>query len=402
MPYPVTIDVGDYSGASTAGTAYGTHIGLTNPANQQGVLDIFYVVGRIYGNGTNCKVGTCYGSSTSFTTREVATVGTVTDGVNTFTGLSIDVEVGDYVQIYGEGSSAWLAVKYDASSSWLSAGGVDYTDGSAHTYTSNAGYILMVYATGYTAHASVTGIKAIAIAVGKVVTVAAEISASVTGVAAVANAVVVLPSYGGTATDYPDVPDCAGAFHTPSMRIAVGIVPPAMQCFGELFDDIACGVSAVAAPCMTCACKGNYAAVVHLLYHSIYEGRYFLHPTYVNSVYVLGKDTLDQMVYGQDSDSTNISEYGEVLKVVMSPLVTTAAIATTVAGDILSNTRMEADLGSIIVPPNCGMEIGDVICITDSTVNQTAHNYRVIGHDLVYDPMQKVTQYKHIIRLTEV
>ena len=77
-----------------------TTIGVANPANDTGTIDTFEVWAQLTMDGTN-KVGTFYGSDPDYTNRDGETIGTVTQGAKrTFTGLDIDVTLGDYVGVY--------------------------------------------------------------------------------------------------------------------------------------------------------------------------------------------------------------------------------------------------------------------------------------------------------------
>lgn len=88
--YPATaIDVGPGATdrSNHAGFATVTFIDLQNPANDTGTIDTFEVWAYTTMSGTN-KVGTFYGSGTSYTNRGGATIGTVTSGAKrTFTEI---------------------------------------------------------------------------------------------------------------------------------------------------------------------------------------------------------------------------------------------------------------------------------------------------------------------------
>lgn len=94
-------DIG--AGAVDRGGAFNpnfTCISKENPASQAGKV----VTVNLWAN-TNlegCNVGTVYlVSGTTFKCRDIAAIGTVTAGAKrTFTGLSIDVEIGDYIAIF--------------------------------------------------------------------------------------------------------------------------------------------------------------------------------------------------------------------------------------------------------------------------------------------------------------
>ena len=125
-----------------------TYIEITNPANATGILTSIEIWANI--DLTGCKVGTFSGTGTSYTPRDVVTIGNVTSGSKqTFTEdsesapIAIDVETGDFIGIY-----------------WATGGKVDGKAGVNHYYKSGdqfaAGeqtytaenYILSIYGTG--------------------------------------------------------------------------------------------------------------------------------------------------------------------------------------------------------------------------------------------------------------
>ncbi|KKK99310.1 hypothetical protein LCGC14_2634020 [marine sediment metagenome] len=79
-----------------------TIILIDNQANLAGIIDTI----EIWFDGTDVdatdvKVGTFYGTAPNLTSRSFAVLGTVTKGSKqTVTGLSIDVEVDDYIAVY--------------------------------------------------------------------------------------------------------------------------------------------------------------------------------------------------------------------------------------------------------------------------------------------------------------
>lgn len=95
------IDIGSpaIDRASGHGQAY-TIICMDNPANAAGKItkiQIRAVPGWIMSDPT--LVGTFYGTPPNFTNRDYANVGTV-DGYKEITGLSIDVQAGDYLGVH--------------------------------------------------------------------------------------------------------------------------------------------------------------------------------------------------------------------------------------------------------------------------------------------------------------
>lgn len=125
-------------------------VSKVNPANDSGTLDTVTVyTSTAY---SPLKVGTFLDNgSNSLTTRDSADLGTPSIGLNTFTGLSIDVVAGDYLGFrqgedsakagvdYGTGGAGYW---YKVVSPWLNG---------TNTYDYDATALTMsVYATGET------------------------------------------------------------------------------------------------------------------------------------------------------------------------------------------------------------------------------------------------------------
>jgi hypothetical protein len=96
----MAIDIGPEASnrATFNSTTSRTFIMLDNPANASGTIDTIqiYVVSGYTASGV--KVGTFYGSGTTYTCRDYVTIGDIASGgLKTFSDLSISVESGDYI-----------------------------------------------------------------------------------------------------------------------------------------------------------------------------------------------------------------------------------------------------------------------------------------------------------------
>ena len=58
---------------------------------------------------------------------------------------------------------------------------------------------------------------------------------------------------------------------------------------------------------------------------------------------------------------------------------TSTAEANDLASARLRKSQLRKDLGVLTVPPNCGIEIGDVIAFTDALINGSERKARVAG-----------------------
>lgn len=153
--FPATaIDIGPGAvDRSNTGWAEYTVIDLANPANDTGSLDTFELWFNSTGSGV--KVGTFYGSSTDYTSRDVETIGDVTSGSKqTFTGKDCSVTSGDFVGVYAAGGNI----------EWVELGGSgiyqkygDQFGAGLQTYELYADDAISIYGSGETpAAATVT------------------------------------------------------------------------------------------------------------------------------------------------------------------------------------------------------------------------------------------------------
>lgn len=145
------IDVGtkDWAEAGSTVPNY-TLLSYANPANDTGTLTSFKVfVTTSFGNATDSKIGTFYGSGTSWTRRDYEAVGTVTAGSEqTFTGLNCDVTADDILgwvctsgRIVYRTGQVGSSIKFKA---------YDQFDAGTQTYASNEGWEYYLYGEGAT------------------------------------------------------------------------------------------------------------------------------------------------------------------------------------------------------------------------------------------------------------
>ena len=73
--------------------------------------------------------------------------------------------------------------------------------------------------------------------------------------------------------------------------------------------------------------------------------------------------------------------------------IPTTAHAGDVASAILAKMRLTGKRGVILIPPNCGQELFDVVQLSDSMANQSAVKFRVVGLRFEYNPKQ--ARYEH-------
>lgn len=179
------IDIGTSpaNGNTVTGASGETTLDLANPANDTGTLTSFEV--WMANEATSSvKVGTFYGSGTSWTLRDYEDLGAVAAGSKqTFTGKSCSVSANDCIG--GKPNSGNFEANSTGGSGILYYSGDSFT-GGAKTYTLWSGAKGSIYATGETAAAGWTTAKLGSIASASIIKVAGIAVASVKKVAGVA------------------------------------------------------------------------------------------------------------------------------------------------------------------------------------------------------------------------
>lgn len=158
-----------------------TFLEKANPSNGTGSLDTVEIY--LEADGTDCKIGTFYGSGTSWTSRDYTTIGSVPSGsTQTFSGLDIAVETGDLIGVY---LATGQLVRASGGTGYYIIEGDQFGTGT-QTYTSYGTYSSSLYGTGETAPTS--SIAAIAgVTLANIASVAGVAKASIAAVGGVAN-----------------------------------------------------------------------------------------------------------------------------------------------------------------------------------------------------------------------
>jgi hypothetical protein len=133
------------------------------------------------------------------------------------------------------------------------------------------------------------------------------------------------------------------------------------------------------------------------VWHVILDGQYATETPQVNRAYVIGTDANGNPVYGEAIDSTELALVGERLDFIPDPAIPTTAEAGDVASAVLSKMRLHGKGGVILIPPNCGQELFDVVQVSDSMANQSAVTFRVVGIRFEYNPKQARYAHKLIL-----
>lgn len=128
---------------------------------------------------------------------------------------------------------------------------------------------------------------------------------------------------------------------------------------------------------------------------------YYNEPIKPNHVYVVGSNVwTGNQIYASAKDTDHIDEYGEMIYPYITDFVDNQADAESVSASMLRKFRLISNAGSIVIAPNIGMELWDVVQITDASADQSSAKFRVSGYSLTYDRYKGV--FEHKIDFTEV
>ena len=144
----IAIDIGAPAIDRGATLSNYTVINKDNPANETGKITSIEIWANV--NLTGCEVATFFiVSGNNFSTRDTHAIGNVTAGSKqTFSGLDITVEAGDYIGIYAPGGT----MERDSSGGagiWYVAG-VDHIPCTNQTFTFLANNVMSLYGIGAT------------------------------------------------------------------------------------------------------------------------------------------------------------------------------------------------------------------------------------------------------------
>ncbi|MCJ7514514.1 MAG: hypothetical protein MUO89_00885 [Dehalococcoidia bacterium] len=137
--------------------------------------------------------------------------------------------------------------------------------------------------------------------------------------------------------------------------------------------------------------------VLKYVWHVILDGQYATETPRVNRAYIIGRDQYGNPVYGTAINTDEVALAGERLDFQPDSAIPTTAQAADVASAVLAKMRLLGKRGVILIPPNCGQELFDVVQISDSGANQSAVKFRVVGIRFEYNPRQAKYEHKLIL-----
>ena len=135
-------------------------------------------------------------------------------------------------------------------------------------------------------------------------------------------------------------------------------------------------------------------------FHPILAAVYAVEAPDVNRTYVVGSDATGAQVSGSAITQADVDMVGERMDAHHNPAIPTAAVAAAVAIAQLAKARMDGAHAQVTIPPHCGIELWDVLAVTDTPGNQAAALFRVAGYTLDYDTRKGI--YQHQISLCAV
>ena len=128
--------------------------------------------------------------------------------------------------------------------------------------------------------------------------------------------------------------------------------------------------------------------------HLILEAAYFTEAPDVNRTFVVGATSAGLEVSGSAITQADVDLVGERLDAHHDAAVYSATIAAAVAAAVLAKARLDGKRAQITIPPHCGVELWDVLNVTDTVANQNT-TYRVNGYVMEY----RAGVYRHTFDL---
>jgi hypothetical protein len=135
-------------------------------------------------------------------------------------------------------------------------------------------------------------------------------------------------------------------------------------------------------------------------FHPIVTAAYFVEAPDVNRTYVVGSAATGAQVSGSAITQADVDLVGERMDAHHNPAIPTATVAAAVATAQLAKARLDGAQAQVTVAPHCGVELWDVLAVTDTPGNQAEVLYRVAGYTMDYDTRKGI--YQHQIDLCAV
>jgi hypothetical protein len=137
--------------------------------------------------------------------------------------------------------------------------------------------------------------------------------------------------------------------------------------------------------------------ILKYVWHIILDGQYVSGTPEVNLAYIIGRDRYSNPIFGTAVNADEVDLVGERLDFQPDPAIPNAAQAADVASAVIAKMRLMGKSGIILIPPNCGQELFDVVQITDNQTNQFAVKFRVVGIRFEYNIGKALYQHRLIL-----
>jgi hypothetical protein len=172
----------------------------------------------------------------------------------------------------------------------------------------------------------------------------------------------------------------------PSIIVTIAYGTPSVGTFGIIVPQSIIQQISIGSP-----------TILKYVWHVILDGQYATETPEKNRMFVIGRDQYGNPVYGEAHDTAESGLVGERLDFTQELAIPTTAQAGDVASAILAKMRLHGKGGIILIPPNCGQELFDVVQISDAGANQSAVKFRVVGLRFEYNVREARYQHRLIL-----
>jgi len=140
--------------------------------------------------------------------------------------------------------------------------------------------------------------------------------------------------------------------------------------------------------------------VVRFTYHPILDALFVATSPDTNRFYVIGRDGYGNPVYGSAIDSAEVALLGERLDFQVELSVPTTDQAGSVAAAMIAKRRLDKSEAQLLITPHCGVELWDVVQVTDTPTAQTSAIYRVSAIRFEYQLAARKPKLTHTLTLS--
>ncbi|MBM4453019.1 MAG: hypothetical protein FJ013_00355 [Chloroflexi bacterium] len=140
--------------------------------------------------------------------------------------------------------------------------------------------------------------------------------------------------------------------------------------------------------------------VVRFTYHPIVAAIFAATSPDTNRFYVVARDSYGNPVYGSAINSAEVALLGERLDFQVELSVPTTDLAGSVAAAMIAKRRLDNSEAQIVITPHCGVELWDVVQVTDTPTAQASAIYRVSAIRFEYLAAARKPRLTHTLTLS--